>query len=78
MQQIFSAMLPSSGTRKFLANSQVQGIVVAPPAVEVWGIGPRKQEGKAIYSIKQECHNSSYLCTKQFKHVCEVMVVMLL
>jgi hypothetical protein len=48
-----------------LDNPQVQGIDVAPLNVEVWGIEPQEQEGKAIYSFKLECHNSSYLCTNK-------------
>ena len=48
-------------------NPQVQGIAVAPINVEVWGIEPQEQEGKAIYPLQLECHNSSCLCTKQFK-----------
>jgi hypothetical protein len=27
-----------------------------------------KQQGKEIYSLKLECHNFSYLCTKQLKY----------
>jgi hypothetical protein len=45
----------------------VQGIDVTPLNVEVLGIKPQEQESKAIYSLKLECHNSSYLCTAQNK-----------
>jgi hypothetical protein len=47
---------------------QVKGIDVAPLNVEVWGIEQKEQQGKEICSFKLECHNSIYLCTKQFKH----------
>ena len=50
----------------------MQGIVVAPINVEVWGIEPQEQEGKAIYSLQLECHNSSCLCTTQIKETMEV------
>jgi hypothetical protein len=46
-------------------NPQVQGIDVTPLNVEVLGIEPQEQEGKAIYCLKLECHNLSYLCTAQ-------------
>jgi hypothetical protein len=46
-------------------NPQVQGIDATPLNVEVLGIKPHEQEGKSIYSLKLECHNSSYLCTAQ-------------
>jgi hypothetical protein len=36
------------------------------------GIEPREQEGKSIYPLKLECHNCSYLCTKQNKEICEI------
>jgi hypothetical protein len=49
----------------------VQGIDVTPLNVEVLGIEPQEQEGKAIYSLKLECHNSSYLCTSQNKEISE-------
>jgi hypothetical protein len=39
--------------------------------VEVLGIEPQEQEGKAIYSLKLECHNSSYVCTAQNKETSE-------
>jgi hypothetical protein len=47
-------------------NPQVQGINVAPLNMEVIGIELQEQEGKAIYSLKLECHNSSYFmhCTE--------------
>jgi hypothetical protein len=48
-----------------LDNTQVQGIGVAPINVEVMGIELQEQKGKAMYSLKLECHNSSYLCTKK-------------
>jgi hypothetical protein len=50
----------------------VQGIDVTPLNVEVLGIEPQEQEGKAIYSLKLECHNSSYLCTAQNKEISEI------
>jgi hypothetical protein len=50
----------------------VQGIDVAPLNVEVLGIEPQEQEGKAIYSFKLECHKSSYLCTAQNKETNEI------
>jgi hypothetical protein len=50
----------------------VQGIDVTPLNVEVLGIEPQEQEGKAIYSLKLECHNSSYLCTAQNKKISEI------
>ena len=53
-------------------NPQVQGKVVAPINVKVWGIEPQEQEGKAIYSLQLECHNSSCLCTTQIKETMEV------
>jgi hypothetical protein len=40
--------------------------------VEVKGIEPHEQEGKTMYSLKLECQNSSYLCTKQNKEKSEV------
>jgi len=46
-----SATLPGNGARKILDNPQE----------------PQEQEGKAIYSLQLECHNSSCLCTKQNK-----------
>jgi hypothetical protein len=46
----------------------MQGIDVAPLNVEVWGIEPQEQEGKATYHVKLECHSSSYLCIKKVKH----------
>ena len=67
-----SATLPDNGARKVLDNPQVQGIVVEPISVEVWGIEPQEQEGKAIYSLQLECHNSSCLCTTQIKETMEV------
>jgi hypothetical protein len=48
-------------------NPQVQGINVTPLNMEVFGIEPQEQEGKAIYALKLECHYSSYLCTAQNK-----------
>jgi hypothetical protein len=42
-------------------NPQVQGIDVKPLNVKVLGIEPHEQEGKALYSLKLECHNSSFL-----------------
>jgi hypothetical protein len=39
----------------------VQEIGVAPINVEVMSIELREQEGKAIYSLKLECCNSTYL-----------------
>ena len=39
------------------------------------GIEPQEQEGKAIYPLQLECHNSSCLCTKQFKGTKEVDLV---
>ena len=36
-----SATLPGNGARKVLDNPHVQGIVVAPINVEVWGIEPQ-------------------------------------
>jgi hypothetical protein len=49
----------------------VQGIDVAPLNVEVLGIESHEKEGKAIYSLKLECHKSSYLCTTQNKETSE-------
>ena len=65
-------MLPGNGARKVLDNPQVQGIAIAPINVEVWGIDPQEQEGKAIYSLQLECHNSSCLCTTQIKGTKEI------
>jgi hypothetical protein len=42
--------------------------------MEVLGIEPREQEG-AIYSLKLECNNSSYLCTAQSKETSEIDLV---
>ena len=70
-----SATLPGNGSRKVLDNPQVQGIAVAPINVEVWGIEPQEQEGKAIYSLQLECHNSSCLCTTQIKETMEVNIM---
>jgi hypothetical protein len=42
-----------------------------PFNVEVLGIEPQEQEGKEIYSLKLECHNSSYLCSAQNKEKSE-------
>jgi hypothetical protein len=53
----------------------VQGIDEAPLSVEVMGIEPQKQETKAIYSLKLECHNSSYLCVAQYKETSEIDLV---
>ena len=39
------------------------------------GIEPKEQEGKAIYSLQLECHNSSYLCTTQIKGTKEVDLI---
>ena len=39
------------------------------------GIEPQQQEGKAIYPLQLECHNSSCLCTKQFKGKMEVDLI---
>jgi hypothetical protein len=39
------------------------------------GIKPHEQEGKAIYSLKLECRNSSYLCTKQNKETSKIDLV---
>ena len=50
----------------------MQGIAVAPINVEVWGIEPQEQEGKANYPLQLECHKSSCLCTKQIKVFKEV------
>ena len=65
-----SATLPGNGARKVLDNPQVQGI-----NVEVWGIEPHEQEGKAIYSLQLECHNSSCLCTTEIKETMEVNIM---
>jgi hypothetical protein len=54
---------------------QVQGINVTPLNVEVLGIESHEQKGKAIYSLKLECHNSSYLCTAQNKETSEIELV---
>jgi hypothetical protein len=43
--------------------------------MEVLGIKPREQECKAIYSLKLECHNSSYVCTAQNKETSEIDLV---
>jgi hypothetical protein len=43
--------------------------------VEVLGIESHEQKGKAIYSLKLECHNSSYLCTAQNKETSEIELV---
>jgi hypothetical protein len=53
-------------------NPQVQGINVKPLNVEVLGIKLQEQQGKVIYSLKLECHNSSYLCTAQKKDTTEI------
>jgi hypothetical protein len=53
-------------------NPQVQEINVKPLNVEVLGIKPQEQEGKAIYSLKLECHSTSYLCTAQNKETSEI------
>jgi hypothetical protein len=66
---------PGNYTRKVLNNPQVLGINVARLNVEVLGIKPREQEGKAIYSLKLECHNYSYLCTAQDKETSEIDLV---
>jgi hypothetical protein len=43
--------------------------------MEVLGIEPWEQEGKAIYFIKLCCHNSSDLCTAQNKETSEIDLV---
>jgi hypothetical protein len=48
-------------------NPQMQEIDVTPLNVEVLGIKPQEHESKAIYSLKLECHNSSYVCTAENK-----------
>jgi hypothetical protein len=52
-----------TGVFLLLDNPQVQGIDVTPLNVEILGIEPHEQEGKAIYYLKLDCHNSNYLCT---------------
>jgi hypothetical protein len=42
----------------------VQGIDVGTLNVKLSSIEPQEQEGKAIYSLKLECHNSSYALHK--------------
>jgi hypothetical protein len=53
----------------------VQGIDVTPLNIEVLGIKPHEQEGKAIYSLKLESHNSSYICTAQNKETSEIFLM---
>jgi hypothetical protein len=43
--------------------------------MEVLGIKLHEQEGKAIYSLKLECHNSTYLCIAQNKETSEIDLV---
>jgi hypothetical protein len=48
-------------------NPQEQGITIAPLNVEVWVSIRMSKKEKAYYSLQLESHNSSGLCTKQFK-----------
>jgi hypothetical protein len=43
--------------------------------MEVLGIELREQEGKAIYSLKLESHNSSYIWTAQNKETSEIVLM---
>jgi hypothetical protein len=43
--------------------------------VEVLGTELHEQEGKALYSLKLECHSSSYICTAQDKETSETDLV---
>jgi hypothetical protein len=45
--------------------------------MEVLGIELHEKEGKAIYSLKLECHISSYLCTAQNKETFDIDLVIL-
>jgi hypothetical protein len=56
-------------------NPQMYGIDVTSLIVEVLGIEPQKSQDKIIYSLKLECHNSSYLCTAQNKETSEIDLV---
>jgi hypothetical protein len=58
-----------------LDNPQVQGIGVAHINVEVMSIESQEQEGKSIYSLRLECHNSSYLCTTQNKETSDIDLI---
>jgi hypothetical protein len=42
-----------------------QASTFPPDNPKVIGTKMNKQEGKTIYSLKLECHDSSYLCTKE-------------
>jgi hypothetical protein len=55
----------------------VQGINVTALNVEILGVGLQEQEGKAVYSLKLECHNSSYLSIAQNKETSEIDLVIL-
>jgi hypothetical protein len=58
-----------------MITPQVQGNDVTPLNMEVLGIKPHEKEGKAIYSLKLECHNYSYLCIAQNKETSEIDLV---
>ena len=66
-----SATPPGNGVKKIVDNPQEQGIIVAPLNMEVRyrSTGARR---KSYYSLQLECHNSSFLCTRQIKVTREV------